>query len=123
MTKHEIIDLIANTYNLGNRATNEKGGCNYLNSEGKMCAVGMTLTDLAQCERYSLAECENSAVEDVFEEEEILWDAQKEQFRGHYIGFWRRIQALHDQSNLWDDNGLSVEGLLYIKNLNRFQNY
>ena len=115
MTKHEIIDLIASTYNCQNRA--EDGhACFYLTGDGKTCAVGMTLEDPEKWEDFSRT-CADSAVETVFESDEILWAAQKEKFRGHSLSFWANMQHFHDRGEIWTDTGLSGIGKQYVNQL------
>lgn len=72
MTKHEIIDLIANTYNLTNRAVTSSK-CHYKSGEN-MCAVGMTLIDPQSWEdKTNCPEFGPICVNSVFTKEEFLW--------------------------------------------------
>lgn len=37
--------------------------------------------------------------------------------RGHSKDFWGSLQALHDNAEFWDENGLSIEGHAYVEEL------
>lgn len=120
MTKHEIVDLVCKTYNLDNRGANEGGSCFYLTPDGKTCAVGMTLIDPKKWEEFANNDVPLSSwVQDLFEEDQSLWEAQKEEFRGHGIGFWQRIQKLHDEASNWTNVGISEVGLIEAEKIKR----
>ena len=105
-TKKEIIEMVANHYNRENRAYDD-GKCSYLTTGGRMCAVGMCMTDEA-LDKYGgfqggVNELEKEAQCKV---NELL----KEEFKGHSTEFWDEAQWLHDNSDYWDDDGLTEGG-------------
>ena len=72
-----------------------------------MCAVGMCMTDEA-LDKYGgfqggVNELEKEAQCKV---NELL----KEEFKGHSTEFWDEAQWLHDNSDYWDDDGLTEGG-------------
>ena len=105
MTKVEIINIVASHYNLSNRATNHRGQCQYITSDGKMCAVGMCIED-DKIQHLKGAIMDVIGLNDEWGLQVIL----KEEYRGHSVDFWTELQALHDIEGHWTDEGLSKEG-------------
>lgn len=105
-TKLEIINMVANHYNETNRAYDD-GKCSYLTTDGRMCAVGMCMTE-EQLENFKDFQGDVETLE-----ERIGVDINKllkEEFKGHSTKFWSELQWLHDNSNYWDDDGLTEGG-------------
>ena len=107
MTKQEIIKETAEFYNLGNRGKN--GGdthmCQYLSSEGNMCAVG----------RCIIPEKLEDFVE-VYNSLRVISISDLEfylqpQYRGHSLAFWNDLQHFHDHPTNWTEEGLSEHGI------------
>lgn len=115
LTKHQIIDEIAEAYTLNTRSVVGDdpctGACEYISSDGsgKMCAVGRCLIDPKSIPSSKYIEG--------FDEE--LDPLLKPQYRGHTIWFWKSLQSLHDTYDNWNDSGLSnigKETVKYLKN-------
>lgn len=113
--KIEIIDETVAYYSENpeeRRAFNNSRGCDYLSPTGRMCAVGRCLE--------SPQEFMEGGYKDKFVRaigSEILDLNLKEEYRGHEIQFWAKLQSLHDSEKYWNSTGLSVDGENYIKQL------
>lgn len=113
MTKVEIINMVANHYNKHNRAE-EHGGCRYITNDGKMCAVGMCMTDEA-LEDFKYSFSGVFGIQEMIKSESID-SVLKDEFRGHSTSFWTDMQMLHDEAAYWDEEGLSCRGIeKYVK--------
>jgi len=113
MTKQSIIEETAAYYNLGNRSVcPKKGGCLYLNPEGKMCAFGRCMTEegldaYKNSGDYVRALSVGDSVDHL-----LLAD-----YKGHSVEFWTDIQMFHDMENHWTETGLSSKGEEFKKKL------
>ena len=109
MTKVEIINMVANHYNENNRSIGN-GGCWYAR-DGKMCAVGMCMTDEAIYWFGSFGGDINELSNKLLiQESKSLDTIFKDEYKGHSLDFWKELQDLHDDSFLWDECGLTLEG-------------
>ena len=109
MTKVEIIQMVANHYNDSNRSV-ANGGCWYAR-DGKMCAVGMCMTDEAIDKFGGFGGNVNNLSDKLLIQERRSIDTLlKDEYRGHDLDFWEELQELHDDSYLWDECGLTLEG-------------
>lgn len=112
-TKLEIIEETALYYSedVSRRALNHLGQCRYLTSDGKMCSVGRCLISPSYGSQWSV-----SWFRDL--EEEL-----KEEYKGHSLDFWNKLQKFHDWKEHWSSTGLTEEGEKYLQNLkNQFSN-
>lgn len=119
-TKIEIIEETAAFYNLNNRGMSNDGGCIYLNADtGNKCALGRCMTDegLAKWGNYSEG-AEYLAPTLIirmqgdhgYTKSNSLDSILKEEYQGHDLDFWNDIQAFHDNSGYWNEEGLSSFG-------------
>src|SRR5688572_1556530 len=109
MNRLEIIEETVKYYSedITRRAITEKGGCDYLTYEGKMCAVGRCMINPQPF----------YAGVTILNLESPLETLLKPEYRGHPIEFWAELQRLHDTRHYWYDQGLSNDGLFYLKKL------
>lgn len=108
-TKLQIIEeLFDNGYckDPSTRSLNDSRGCLYENKEGNRCAVGKCLIDPVRIDRYFSTEDLDSSVDCI----PNLEDELKEEYRGHGLGFWVKLQDLHDGTFYWTESGLSSVG-------------
>ena len=109
MTKVEIIQMMANHYNEDNRSV-DSGDCFYAR-DGKMCAVGMCMTDEAIDEFGDFMGTIHKLNAKILTEENKSFDAIfKDEYKGHDLNFWEELQYLHDECMFWDECGLTLEG-------------
>jgi hypothetical protein len=116
MTEEEIVRETAAFYNSKNRATveNIEDGClrpsitcEYITSDNKMCAVGRCLTKkglervMKNCSVYNVSD-----IDEVFGLDKLL----KKKYHGHPVMFWSKLQRLHDNNTIWDENGITKHG-------------
>lgn len=114
MNKLQIIEETVKYYSedVSRRAIKPGGRCEYLTSDGKMCAVGRCMInpgtnrddDIGFIPSYSIIEVD---------QDKIL----KKEYRGHENEFWFDLQKLHDANSNWIDNGLSDAGQRYVEKL------
>lgn len=105
MTKLEILELVANSYNYKNRAIGVVDECRYITDDGRMCAVGMCMTEDA-IKQYG--DCLGNVHE--LNGSEELDELLKTEFQGHSVEFWADLQILHDTEIYWNEKGLSDLG-------------
>ena len=113
MTKVEIIEETAAFYNSGNRAITVKGDCVYETTDGKKCAVGRVLKEgfiPYRNNNYSIG----MLFEDNKNDEKLFL---KEQYYGHNLEFWSSLQNFHDVESNWNENGISIAGMIRKDNL------
>lgn len=118
MNKVEIIEMVANHYNLGNRSTSGTG-CMYRTDDGRMCAVGMCM-NVAAIDKYgnyvgSISEI-SGKINNGAEGLDLIF---KEEYRGHDVSFWDDLQSLHDYRYYWTLEGLSEDGKEKVEQLIR----
>jgi hypothetical protein len=110
------LDIIKETFDYYNedpsRRAKVNGRCEYLNSEGNMCAFG-------RCEiNPPISETGNSdAVDNRFSHEEEMNGALKEEYRGHSMEFWEELQDLHDSDFYWLEDKASEAGQSLYRSL------
>ena len=100
------------------RAVDEEGGCRYLTSDGRMCAVGRCLT--------------SESIQDVldYEQEQKTSIAAIEAFKygggklkSEYsdlqecFNFWMALQCIHDHEDYWNKRGLSKWGIEHVEDV------
>ncbi len=103
MTRKEFLDDMVAFYSEDvNRRAVESGACCYRTRDGRKCAIG----------RYILDELYNDSIEGKnalhcnFSSNGML----PLSITSLGIYFLRQVQALHDSSGYWDENGLSEAG-------------
>lgn len=87
-------------------------GCQYYTAQGQMCAVGRCL------EEPEAFKGNGSSVDELdadWELETIL----KEEYRGHDVKLWDKLQSLHDNDVHWNKEGLSEKGKSYVNVLKK----
>lgn len=107
----EIIDYIARYYTLRTRST-DGYKCKYNNAGGKHCAFGLVVIN-----PYSLIEDYNA--DHYLGYNDNILKPQFKVFTLKYelIEFYLAIQKLHDESNNWNEFGLSEYGKQEVKRL------
>lgn len=124
-TMMEILDETLNYY-VGHperRAIGDtKPGCYYLSPNGQMCAVGRCCIDPKNGDtedKYNLWSF--SLTQDRYWSNAILNDHLKEEYRGHPINFWIKLQQLHDCNHYWNLEGqLTPIGEASVQDLKDF---
>lgn len=106
-TQEQVVKETVDYYSedVSRRAKTAEGGCAYLTQDGRMCAVGRCLS------KEGLRQYGNSP--SFFHHEMI--DLFKSEYQIRDERFWRLLQGLHDTDGYWDENGLSEEGLRYVR--------
>lgn len=110
MTKAEIINIVANHYNISNRAYEKGYGCKYRTSDGKMCAVGMCMTEEGLSEFGDSKGSVHAIAREMRIRGKELDNILKDEYRGHDIELWDKLQVLHDNSVYWNEDGISDIG-------------
>jgi len=122
-TKLEIINMVANHYNKKNRAKTDYG-CRYITDDGRMCAVGICMTDGALEDfKHHFGGVQSIAKSITKSGMEGSIDVLlKDEYKGHDLWFWSELQYFHDDNNAWDENGMTKHGLSKYERLkNRYQ--
>lgn len=119
MTIEEIVRETVAFYSdkKNSRSVAADGSCSYLNKRGDSCAVGRCIEE--DCLAF-VAECEEKHGEfNVLNFETRvgtkLEENLKEQYLGHSVRFWSKLQILHDMSWHWVGNVLTEAGKTYIR--------
>lgn len=90
LSKQQIIEETVEYYkNNPFGYDSDAGQCVYYGSDGQMCAVGRCLIDAEQFGEELL----NA---DMLNPDGSLDELLKEQYKGHDIDFWQRLQFFHD---------------------------
>ncbi len=119
------IDIIIETakyYNSSNTAVNNIGACTYMNEDGDMCAVGRCLSEEGM-KIFKEFEDKNSANDTSviyffkLYGKDNFQNALKEEYRGHDIVFWQKLQQLHDSKYSWYEDGINNFGFDLIGKL------
>ena len=92
-------------------AGENEGTCQYRTLEGKMCAVGRCMTEDA-LEEYG--KCSRSIDGLAFGAGGVD-NLLREEYHGHSVEFWSRLQELHDTDYFWSDEGITQKGIVYIR--------
>lgn len=134
----------------GKRVTKTKSQCEYVvtNGETKYCAIGRCLTDDAKAWAVNITGGVNELIkewwsnswaasewanqcsggyyadndcQDPEEDNEVyLNDMLQEDYRGHEVAFWDKLQELHDENDNWNGGGplwLTETGYNKVKEL------
>ncbi len=109
LNSHEIIDEVANFYNLGNRSTYGTT-CLYNGSDGKQCAFARMCVDPSELE-------EGVGAKNTLDKFGI--DILKPEYRGHDYQLFHDVQVLHDNEWYWTEEGISEEGKKYVEELKK----
>ena len=110
MTKVEIINMVASHYNESKRAYEQGFGCQYRTSDGRMCAVGMCMTEEGINEFGHTKEAIHAIARTLKERGKELDDILKDEYRGYDIELWVKLQGFHDNSCNWNKDGISNLG-------------
>lgn len=122
-TKLQIIEELFDNYYVkdpSKRATYNIACSYYQDSTGNKCAVGMCMLDDATAKHYeSVCSSDVGGLNGFLMDEERLHldDILKEEYRGHAIDFWAKVQVLHDGTGFWTEDGLSEGGLVRLDGL------
>ena len=112
LSAKEIIEETVNYYSEDvNRRANNLGGYSYKTEDGRMCGVGRCFSEDAD---FSYGDYIGK-YEEAYEVN--LDDHLQEQYRGKSIEFWDFIQKLHDTSKYWDENGITLDGKMFVERL------
>ncbi len=125
MKKLTKLEIIAETYEAykdpKNRGFNGQS-CQYITHNNKNCAVGRCMTD--EYIKYLQRECKeentiSKLLNNPFDTNMIINDSKmlKEQYLGHELSFWTKLQRWHDLNNNFDTDKISTRGEQRIKNL------
>lgn len=114
VSKSSIVrDILEEYSDPSNRALyngQENGTCQYESPDGKRCAVGRFMTDKA------LSKVGRSTKKiQVLSFKYGLDNLLKPEYQGFPLLFWKKIQNLHDNSDFWSEDGITEEGLSYIR--------
>lgn len=123
-TRKQIIDEVASSYTLQNRALGETG-CMYCTNEGRRCAVGRFMIDPPKDFHGGVirlvAAALNTSVYSITFGMKTIYQVLEEKLvpevRGNPLEFWSELQQLHDNMDNWTDTGLSVEGKEAVEKL------
>lgn len=124
MTALELINETFAAYSdPKNRAYNPySGGCKYITSDGRKCAVGRCLIrPFEEKENVnSLIKCSEGGwifQRSSFLNDSILFSDElfKEEYRGHSPELWMALQRWHDNSGHFTSEGVSNEGMRVIQ--------
>ena len=108
----EIIEETAQYYNETNRAVDKIGNCVYYDSiTDKMCAVGRCLKDPKNT--LSIPDIIDVCAKSLFKNY-MTFDDLKDEYRIEDTNFWSDLQAFHDYSWNWNENGLTEQGIKKI---------
>jgi len=122
MTTHEIIDDTVAFYGadpVGRRSlklteTEEhdlvQNACLYIGPGGKKCAFARFVKEEDLYElRQREGTCAGFVLESVTLEDKVSKIKNKM--------FWNSVQAIHDQSSHWDENGITDQGIEFVQEL------
>jgi hypothetical protein len=115
LTAHQIIDETVAFYSedTSRRSYNSDiNNCLYLGPNGTKCAYsrcwkeGVYSPDMEQKTPHELSI-------HGYEPDSIV----QEQYKGHSDEFWFNLQQLHDDTNCWDEKGLTSKGTIFVEKL------
>jgi hypothetical protein len=127
--KHTLVTLLQETinhYHSGNRSSTESGMCSYFSGNGFMCAVGRCLKPEYLNIFHKIEEnisIANGAfgltIDDIFKSSFLkglgISDVVMDEYSDITLEDWRKVQCLHDNSDHWNDKGLSGAGDTFIR--------
>ena len=119
------LEIIAETYEAykdpKNRGFNGQS-CQYITHNNKNCAVGRCMTD--EYIKYLQRECKeentiSQLINNSFDTNMIINDSKmlKEQYLGHELSFWTKLQKWHDSDVNFTVDKISTRGEQKIKQL------
>jgi hypothetical protein len=115
----DILDETLNYYvDHPERRAYGESGCYYLSSDGKHCAVGRCM--ISPKMGIGLLSLWDSNVTSSLWANGRLDKELKEEYRGHSIEFWGKLQNLHDDPDNWDEGKLTLFGKIVVQDLKNF---
>lgn len=126
----ETVDFYSEDTNRRAVVSTESGGveCQYATKDGRNCAVGRMLNP-ETAEKYAEKDLSAGSLVYKLETNELTGHLTSEiqkmesskgfkpEYQGLPISFLQRVQHLHDCSNYWGINGLSLEGEIELKSI------
>lgn len=122
-TKLQIIEELFDNYYVkdpSKRAVSGRVCLYYEANTGNKCAVGMCMLndETAKYHQEFYATDVASLNDYLVSEEEMRLDSiLKEEYHGHDLDFWERVQKMHDRHYYWTEYGLSEQGLAKLEEL------
>ena len=108
MTEAEIVKETIYYYSEDpSRRAIEDGKCLYVTSDDRRCAFGRCMED-EYLDRIPSAVLEIEGLLDILglqSHDELL----QEEYRGHNLDFWRRLQFIHDEGDWQSESGVIVD--------------
>jgi len=86
------------------------GTCQYQSDTEKRCAVGRFMTDEA-LELHGKSSKNIETLSLRYGLNELL----KEEYQGYPVSFWSKLQKMHDEDEFWSEDGVTEDGLKYVK--------
>lgn len=124
-TKTEIINETVEFYSkdpVNNRAFSQKGGYEYINKDNKKCAVGRCIKDSILEEERNTINAQGYVIS-LDKNYKGLDTILKDEYIGHDVDFWEKLQEIHDSNFNWTPEGLSENGKENVKwLLERYEN-
>ena len=116
MTVKEILVDICRSYTLNTRAV-EGATCVMLDSQGRRCAFSRYLNDFGRriLSNEGAFACVKLVKNPSYFKPGFLDVFLETTVHGYTGQFWQTIQSLHDQTENWNDYGVTQHGLQYIK--------
>ena len=100
------------------RAMNNYGSCMYKTEDGKQCALGRKMLpdiNFTSIEGQSASSLNTRMIN----EDKNLDDLLQEDCRDLPVGFWQRLQEIHDNHDIWTEEGINDEGTHLIERIRR----
>ena len=116
VTKDEIVDMVLENIKKNGRCLNNKGECKYYHfyydydkygviKNENTCAIGLFAKDPEKMENvYHLENCVDIENRYGINIDELL----QEQYQGHKLAFWEKLQCLHDTDDYWFKDGITL---------------
>lgn len=93
------------------KGTYKDATCRYLDDKGNMCAVGRCMTKAA-LKKYGDS---NRGFRHIARDEGGFDHLLREEYHGQTLEFWCGLQGLHDFHKHWSPEGVTEQGLKYVK--------
>ncbi len=106
----EVLEEYSNSAKRSLYKNQLNGTCQYLSDADKKCAVGRFMTDKA----LALHGKSSKRIE-VLSLRYGLNELLKKEYQGHPVSFWSKLQRLHDEDGFWSEDGVTEDGLKYVK--------
>ncbi len=119
LSKLEILNETVDFYSADpkRRSYSVVDGCTYNSEDGTHCAVGRCLLPEYH-ELGTYLKGNNATISTLVEYNGNDFDALlQEQYRGHEMEFWKRLQILHDSPENWDKSGITFDGELAVNKI------